>query len=84
MRNQFHCIYTRNDFPLTIIDSFKYSMSWSDFEIPQFFIVENSHSKQCMSFNTGCVTIVAFQIVGSNCGIFKQALENRPNEFHKI
>ena len=22
--------------------------------------------------------------VGSNCGILKQALENRPNEFHRV
>ena len=32
-------------------------MGWSDFEITHFFIVENS--KQCMNFNTGCVTNVA-------------------------
>ena len=27
---------------------------------------------------------MTFQKVGSNCGIFKQVLENRPNEFHRI
>ena len=27
---------------------------------------------------------MTFQKVGSNCGIFKQVLENRPNEFHMI
>ena len=53
-------------------------MGWSDFEIPQFFIAENS--KQCMSVITGFVTNVNFQKVGSNCGIFKQASENRPNK----
>ena len=58
LRNQLHCIYTRKEFPLTIIYSFEYSMGWSDFETPQFFIVENS--KQCMNFNTECVTNVAF------------------------
>ena len=48
-------------------------MGWFDFEIPQFFIVENS--KQSMNFNTGCVANVTFQKVGSNCGTFKQASE---------
>ena len=56
-------------------------MGWSDFEISEFFIIQNS--KKCMN-NTGCATNVTFQKVGSNCGIFKQALENRPNEFHSI
>ena len=56
-------------------------MSWSDFEIPQFFIFENR--KQCINFNKGCVTNVTFQEFGSNYGIFKQALENRPNEFRR-
>ena len=56
-------------------------MIWSDFEIFQSFIVENS--KQCTNFNTACATTcVTFQNVGSNCGISKQALENNPNEFH--
>ena len=27
---------------------------------------------------------MAFQKVGGNCYIFKQALENRPNEFYRI
>ena len=27
---------------------------------------------------------MSFKKVGSNCGIFKQALENRPSEFHSI
>ena len=57
-------------------------MAGSDFETPQFFVIENS--KQSMNFNTGWATNVTFQKVGSNCGIFKQALENRPNEFHSI
>ena len=48
----------------------------------QFFIVENS--KQCINFNTRCVTNVTFSKVGSTCGIFKQALENRPNESRRI
>ena len=46
-------------------------MNWSGSEIPYFFIVESS--KQCINFNTGCVTNVSFQKVGSNCDIFKQA-----------
>ena len=37
-----------------------------------------------MNFNTGCATNMTFQKVGSNCGIFKQVLENSPNEFHSI
>ena len=82
MRNQLHSIYTWKDFPLTMIHSFKYTLSWSALEIPQFFIIENS--KQCINFNTWWVTNVTFQKVGCNCGIFKQALENRPNEFHRI
>ena len=53
-------------------------MSWSDVEIPQFSIVEKS--KPCISFNTGYVTNVTFSEDGSNCSIFKQPLENRPNE----
>ena len=57
-------------------------MSWSAFEIPQFFIIENS--KQCMNLNTGWARNATFQNVGSNCGIFKQDLENRPNEFRRI
>ena len=54
-------------------------MVWSDFEILQSFIVQNS--KKRINFNTGCVTNVTFQEIGSNCGIFKQASENSPNEF---
>ena len=65
-----------------MIHSIKYTMSWPAFEIPQFFIIENS--KQCINFNTGCVTNVTFQNVLSNCGIFKEAVENRPNDFHRI
>ena len=57
-------------------------MGWSDFEILQFFFVENS--KQDMNFNTGCAKNMTFQKFGSNFGIFKQALENRPNEFHRV
>ena len=36
---------------------FKYAMIWSDFEIPQFFIIENSKH---MKFNKGYVTNVTF------------------------
>ena len=57
-------------------------MGWSDFEIPQLFVIGNS--KKCMNFNTGCATNVSFQKVSSNCSVFKQALENRPNEFLSI
>ena len=56
-------------------------MVWSDFEVPQSFIVENS--KQRINLNTVCVTNVTFQ-VSNNSGIFKQALENSPNEFRGI
>ena len=82
LRNQLHCIYTRKDVPLSIIHSFQQRMAWFDFEILHFFIDENG--KRCMNLRKGCVTIAAFQKVGSNCGIFKQALGNRPNEFHMI
>ena len=37
-----------------------------------------------MDFNTGCLTDMTFSKVDSNCGIFKQDLENRPNKFHSI
>ena len=57
-------------------------MGWSDFEILQFFFVENS--KQDMNFNTGCAKNITFQKCGNNFGIFKQALENRPNKFHRV
>ena len=33
-------------------------MGWSDFEILQFFFVENS--KQDMNFNTGCAKNMTF------------------------
>ena len=56
------------------------TMSWSDFEIPQFFIVECG--KQCIHFNTGHVTNVTFPKIGSICGVFNQALENRPDVFY--
>ena len=56
-----------------------YTMAWSDFEVPQSFIVKNS--KQRINFNTGCVTNITFQEISSNCGILSQASENSPNEF---
>ena len=37
---------------LIIIYSVKYTVSWSEFEIPKFFIVENS--KQYMNFYGMC------------------------------
>ena len=52
-------------------------MDWSDFEIPQSFIVKNS--KQRINFDTGCVTNVTFYQVGSIFVTFK-VLENSPNE----
>ena len=63
LRKQFYSIYTWKDCPLTSIHSFKYSIVWSDFEIPQSFIVGNS--KQRINFNTGCVTNVSFWEFGS-------------------
>ena len=54
----------------------------SAFESTQFLIIENS--KQCKNFNVGKVTNVTFQKGGSNCGIFKYALKERPSEFHSI
>ena len=80
--NQPCSIYTWKDFPLTIIYSFKYSMIYSDFQIPQFFIAKIS--KQCINSETGCVTNITFQKVGSNCSIFKQPSKNSPNEFRSI
>ena len=65
-----------------MIHFFKYAINWSDFEIPQLFIVKNS--KQRISFNIGWVTNVTFWKAGGNCGIFKQTLESRPNEFCRI
>ena len=57
-------------------------MGWSDFEIPQFFIAENS--KQCMSVITGFVTNVNFRklvvIVVSSNKLQKIGL----TKFHKI
>ena len=58
LRNQFHSIYTWTGFPLTSIYSFKYTMVWSDFEIPRFFIIKNS--KKRINFNAGYVTNVTF------------------------
>ena len=58
LRNKFHSIYTWKDSSLTSIHSFKYTMVWSDFEILQSFIVQNS--KKRINFNTGCVTNVTF------------------------
>ena len=52
-------------------------MVWFDFEIPQFFFDETR--KQRINLNTGCVKNVTFQEVGSNFGIFKQALKNSPS-----
>ena len=42
------------------------------------------HRKRCINLNNRCVTNVTFKEVGSNCGIFKKGLENRPNEFRRI
>ena len=49
LRNQLHCIYTWKDFH---IHSFKYTVGWFDFEIPQIFFVENN--KQYMNFSRRC------------------------------
>ena len=57
-------------------------MSQSDFEIPQFSGVKNS--KQSINYKIGCVKKVTLKKVVSNFGIFKQALENRLHEFHRI
>lgn len=57
-------------------------MIWSDFDILQFYIVENA--KQCIDFNTGHFTNVSFQKVGSNSGVFKEVSEKSPNKFHGI
>ena len=42
LRNQLHSIYIWRDFWLNIIHSFKYTTSWSDFEISQFFIADTA------------------------------------------
>ena len=57
-------------------------MIHSDFQIPQFVIAKIS--KRCINSETGCVTNITFQKVGSSCGIFKQSSENSPNKFHSI
>ena len=75
LRNQLHCIYTWKDFPSTIIHFIKYTRGWSDFEILQFFIIENR--RQCMNFNAGCVTNMICSKVGSNCGIFKHVFGSK-------
>ena len=49
----------------------------SDFEIPQFFVVENS--KQRINFNS--VTNVSFWEPGNNFGICKKASKNSRNTF---
>ena len=38
-------------------------MSWSEFEIRQFFVIERR--KQCINFNIGCVTNVVVIVVSS-------------------
>ena len=57
-------------------------MTWSGFEIPHFFIVENN--KQCINLNAGYITNVTFDKVRSNFNIFKHSLENSPNEFQSM
>ena len=59
-------MYTWKHIPLTIIHSSIHTMSWSDFEIPQFFPQILSPIPQ----------------IGSICGVFNQALENRPVVFY--
>ena len=49
-RNQVHNIYTWKNVALTSTNFLEYTMTWSDFELPQSFIVENS--KQCINFST--------------------------------
>ena len=44
--------------------AFKHIMSWSEFEIRQFFVIESR--KQCINFNIGCVTNMAVIVVSSN------------------
>ena len=43
--------------------AFKHIMSWSEFEIRQFFVIERR--KQCINFNIGCVTNVVVIVVSS-------------------
>ena len=54
-------------------------MSWSDSEIPRFFIIENS--KQCMNSIRDVLQIRLFRKLVI---ILWYPLENRPNEFHRI
>ena len=56
-------------------------MDWFDYVIPQFLFVENT--KQYLNSNKGYLTSETFYKIGSNCGIFKQALENRYDEFDR-
>ena len=50
LRSQLHDKYVRKDSSLTIIHSFKVTMSWTIFKISQFFIVESS--RQCILVNS--------------------------------
>ena len=44
--------------------AFKHIMSWSEFEIRQFLVIESR--KQCINFNIGCVTNMVVIVVSSN------------------
>ena len=55
-------------------------MVWPDFEMPQFFMIENSKKRiksqyrMCYKYN--------FWEVGSYYDTFKKTWEHNPNEFH--
>ena len=81
-RNQVHNIYTWKNVPLTSTNFLEYTMIWSNFELPQSFIVENS--KQCINFNTYVLHMWFFRkliviVVSSN-----KLRKNSPNDFHSI
>lgn len=50
LRSQLHDKYVRKDSSLTIIHSFKVTMSWTIFKISQFFIVESSRVYYCQQY----------------------------------
>ena len=62
-----------------MIHPFKYAMSWSDPEIPQFFIIESC--TQCMN---SIQDVLQMRLFRKLVIILWYPLENRPNEFHRI
>ena len=62
-----------------MIHPFKYAMSWSDPEIPQFFIIESC--TQCMN---SIQDVLQMRLFRKLVIILWYPLENRPNEIDRI